>query len=202
MFQVGYSSLAAKTKTICLCWWKYLWCLIFVGFINIKVCSQLDLGADLRIMILLQRECCETEIWLGGSCFFQQGDILTVCQSVVAQTLDHSFPTSLSHLDDKSSIRLSTAIKLSCRGWQIVTFIWQKSLIGGCLTMKGSFLLSWRFIYNWYKKLHKRCSCSCIVLSFTHLGRSKITLVCLTLFNLIGVLMCPMMAVMCNSAWS
>ena len=154
-------------------------------------------------MVLLQTERCETELWLRGSWFFQQGDVLTACQSVGAQMLDHSCLTSpLTHLDDNSSIHLSAAIKLSGPGWQTVTFIWQKSRIGGCLTMKGSFSLSWQLIYSWYKKLHKVCSCSCIVLSFTHLGRSTIPLFCLTLFKLIGLLMCPMMTVMCNSAWS
>lgn len=151
-------------------------------------------------MILLQRECCETDIWLGGSWFFQRGEIfnnVSVCRSADAG----SFLSYFSSLTSGWQI-INTAIKLSCWGWQIVTFIWQKSLIGGCLTMKGSFSLSRQLIYNWYKKLHKLCSCSCIVLSFTHLGRSTIPLFCLTLFKLIGLLMCPVMTVMCNSAWS
>lgn len=61
--------------------------------------------------------------------------------------------------------------------------------------MKGSFSLSWQLIYNWYKKLHKLCSCSCIA------ADPKSPLSCLTLFKLIRVLTCLVTAAICNSAW-
>lgn len=61
-------------------------------------------------------------------------------------------------------------------------------LMRGCPTMKISFLhFHSKFHCNGYKKLHKLRSCSCVVLSFMCLDRSKMTLVWVTVVKLIAV---------------